>query len=240
MAALAAALLVAVLSPLWTSWLWYPTYTTQIAEERTITLPDTSTVRMNARSKIRVVYTESKRELELLEGQALFKVAKDSNRPFYVTSGDATVLAVGTQFDVYRKSDQTVVTVVEGRVNVSGPGRLLLADSDTRSAATTVDAGEQLFISAAHVSKPVHKDTAAATAWVQGNMVFDNTSMYEVIQEVNRYSTRTVEVTDPSLLSLHVSGAFPTNDCSKLVRFLAGRFELQVHESGRHIVLSRE
>lgn len=53
-----------------------------------------------------------------MEGQALFQVSKDKNRPFVVSSGDATVRAVGTQFDVYRKATGTTVTVLEGRVAV--------------------------------------------------------------------------------------------------------------------------
>ena len=73
---------------------------------------------MNARSKLRIDFSEGERRVELLDGQALFQVAKDKNRPFIVASGDATVRAVGTQFDVYRKDSGTTVTVLEGRVAV--------------------------------------------------------------------------------------------------------------------------
>src|SRR6185312_16380584 len=59
------------------------------------------------------------RDVELIEGQALFAVAHDVARPFIVSAGNAAVRAVGTQFDVYRKQTGTTVTVVEGRVAVS-------------------------------------------------------------------------------------------------------------------------
>jgi len=65
-----------------------------------------------------VEFSKNERRVELLDGQALFQVAKDKNRPFIVASGEATVRAVGTQFDVYRKAGGTTVTVLEGRVAV--------------------------------------------------------------------------------------------------------------------------
>jgi transmembrane sensor len=96
----------------------FPLYATDIGERRSITLADGSTVDLNARSRIRVEFSGAERHVELLQGQALFQVAKDKNRPFIVASGDATVRAVGTQFDVNRKASGTTVTVLEGRVAV--------------------------------------------------------------------------------------------------------------------------
>jgi len=96
----------------------YPLYTTDIGERRSITLLDGSTVDLNARSQLRVEFSDRERRVELLTGQALFQVAKDKARPFTVRSGEATVRAVGTQFDVNRKDSGTTVTVLEGRVAV--------------------------------------------------------------------------------------------------------------------------
>lgn len=96
----------------------FPLYSTDIGERRFLTLADGSTVDLNARSSIRIEFSSGERRVELLVGQALFQVAKDKHRPFVVHSGDATVRAVGTQFDVYRKESGTTVTVLEGRVAV--------------------------------------------------------------------------------------------------------------------------
>ncbi len=98
-------------------------YTTGAGEERTVTLVDASRIELNARTRLRVIYSTHEREIQLLEGQALFRVAKDSARPFVVHSGVATVRAVGTQFDVYRKDSGTTVTVLEGRVAVYSTAR---------------------------------------------------------------------------------------------------------------------
>ena len=95
-----------------------PTYVTDIGEQRTIRLDDGSTIELNARSRLSVNFSQGLRAVELKDGQALFQVAKDRSRPFVVTAGDTQVRAVGTQFDVYRKSSGTRVTVIEGQVAV--------------------------------------------------------------------------------------------------------------------------
>jgi transmembrane sensor len=118
LATAACALTILLASGVWWRTERFPIYATDIGERRSITLVDGSTVDLNARSRIRIEFTSAERHVELLEGQALFQVAKDKRRPFIVQSGAASIRAVGTQFDVYRKSSGTTVTVLEGRVAV--------------------------------------------------------------------------------------------------------------------------
>jgi transmembrane sensor len=94
------------------------TFATDVGEQRTVTLADGSAIVLNARSRVRVRFTQSERNIDLLEGQAIFRVAHNRTRPFIVHTGSANVRAVGTQFDVYRKENGTTVTVIEGRVAV--------------------------------------------------------------------------------------------------------------------------
>lgn len=96
-------------------------YSTGVGEQRSVTLMDGSVIELNARSRVKVRYDDRERAVELLQGQALFRVARNPAKPFIVASGGTYVRAVGTQFDVYKKSIGTVVTVVEGRVAVTTP-----------------------------------------------------------------------------------------------------------------------
>src|SRR4029077_5426176 len=79
-------------------------YATALGEQRSLALSDGSTVQLDSLSKIRIRYGEHDRPVVLLQGQALFHVAKDTTRPFIVDIGQTRVRAVGTQFDVYRKA----------------------------------------------------------------------------------------------------------------------------------------
>src|SRR5450631_3166237 len=166
-AALAAVVLLAVVTAVFLDGsILSGSYSTGIDEQRTVQLLDGSTVELNARSTIQVRLTEHQRDVTLLEGQALFRVAKDKQRPFVVRAGDAQIRAVGTEFDVYKKQTATVVTVVEGRVETYDA-----ADSPG-TAAIVLSAGEQLTVLPHVVTKPTRTDTSVATAWVQKRLIF--------------------------------------------------------------------
>lgn len=104
-------------------------YTTAVGEERTMPLSDGSVIELNADSRIRVSFFKNRREVDLLRGEALFKVVHDASRPFIVRSGTAIIHDLGTEFDVYRKTTGTTVTVIEGRVAVGSSAALPLRPS---------------------------------------------------------------------------------------------------------------
>jgi len=223
-------------------------YATTLGEQRSLALNDGSTVQLNSLSEIRIRYTEQERTVDLLKGQALFHIANDSTRPFVVCSGQTRIRAVGTQFDVYRKSDGTVVTVVEGRVAVrqshegsemreheandvssirAGDGAILLA------------AGEQIIVTPQTAQRTSHPDVAGATAWTQRQLVFDAASLTDVANEFNRYNERKL-VIDPSALGTqHISGVFSSTDPASLIRFLRDRPGLRVTETSTQIRVER-
>jgi len=122
--------------------------------------------------------------VKLLAGEALFEVAHDAKRPFDVTTGDTTVRAVGTQFDVDRRAASTTVTVVEGQVAV-----LTAPDGTLGGKQTTLplSAGEQLTLAPRSVRQPVRTDVATAIAWTQRKLIFEHRQLGEVAAEFNRY-----------------------------------------------------
>ena len=235
-------------------------YATALGEQRSLPLSDGSTVELNSLSKIRVAYSEHERTVDLLRGQALFHVAKDSTRPFIVRVGRTRVRAVGTQFDVYRKPDDTIVTVVEGRVAIlnegyrSGPkheGERGPREAAARTEVTDfaqqegegaifLGAGEQITVSPKRARKTLHPNLAGATSWTQRQLVFDSASLADVAEEFNRYNERKL-VIDPSALEiLHISGVFSSTDPASLIRFLRDRPSLRVTETPTQIRVEEE
>jgi len=97
---------------------------TAIGEQRAVRLDDGSVVHLNTDTRVRIHFTETAREIQLIQGEALFTVKRDVNRPFRVQSDGIRVEALGTQFNVRRRNDDTVVSVVEGRVAVVDPSRI--------------------------------------------------------------------------------------------------------------------
>jgi len=227
-----------------------PTYATDTGEQRSIRLRDGSQLTLNSRSRVRVRFSERERDVELLEGQALFQVAKDPARPFVVRSDSTRVRAVGTLFDVYRKATGTTVTVVEGRVavlpmlNVPGPALDRarapdIADSGD-SHAILVSAGEQVTVTPSAVTQPTHANVAVATAWTQRELVFDLTPLPDVAQEYNRYNVRQLIVSDAKLKDFHVTGVLSSTDPTSFLRFLRAQPGISVEETDREIRISKK
>lgn len=217
-------------------WSWYAflrpaTYATDIGEQRSIRLADGSTVDINSRSRIRVRYDETHRLIELIEGQALFRVAKDAARPFTVESGGTIVRAVGTRFDVYRRTEGTTVTVLEGRVSVVGQ-ESAAARSPTDVGPLLVAAGEQVIVTATTLTRPQPANVAATTAWTRGELVFEATPLAEVAAEFNRYNSRRLVIADERIAGTRISGVFSSTDPSAFLLFLRGLPEYRVEEEG--------
>ncbi len=236
-----AAMLLVIAGLTWWQSQRYQFYTTDLGERRSITLTDGSTVDLNAGTKLRVQLSSNERRVELLHGQALFQVAKDTLRPFLVQSGDAVVRAIGTQFDVYRKDSGTTVTVLEGRVAVysttysdprpSDPGAQRTSvepdvpsrqpHSRTPSANVLVSAGQQVtLIPAAPTPIPHRADINAATSWIQHKLIFEDSKLSDVAAEFNRYNARQIVVNAPGLADLEISGVYSSTDPASLLRFL--------------------
>jgi transmembrane sensor len=208
-------------------------YSTGIGEQSTIQLLDGSTVELNARSRVKVRLTDHRRDVALIEGQALFRVAKDKQRPFVVRAGDAEVRAVGTEFDVYKKRDETVVTVVEGRVET-------FSEADgANAAAILLSAGEQLTVLPHTVTKPMRADTVAATAWLQKRLIFEETPLKEVAEEFNRYNRRPLAIDGAELQTLKISGVYSSTDPASLINFLRSQNSIIVLETENQVRVVR-
>ncbi len=213
------------------------TYSTGVGEQRLLALADGSKVEVNSRSRLKVRFTDRRRDVYLLQGQALFHVARDKERPFTVYSADTRVRAVGTQFDVYRKGSGTIVTVVEGRVAVvPGPG------AHAGGVETTdqfLAAGEQITLPSA-TPRPKPADVAVAIAWTQQRLIFSRTPLAEAAEEFNRYNTRRIVVAGGGLESFIVSGVFSSTDPASLVRFLRKQPNIQVRETDAEIRITEK
>jgi len=212
-----------------------PMYETGAAEQRTVRLPDGSTVQLNARSRIELHFTQHERAIDLVEGEAMFSAAKDPGRPFIVRSDAADIRAVGTRFDVYRKSTGTIVTVVEGKVSI-GADRPPAANEP--ASPVLLSAGQQAVATSQHTLHAYRTNVFAATAWTEGKLMFESAPLRDVVAELNRVGGRRLTIEDASLLDLHVSGVFPATDCAQLVSFLRERFGVNVTETDREVRIS--
>jgi transmembrane sensor len=230
------------------------TYATRVGEQRTVKLDDGSFVFLNTHSRVRVRFSDKEREVQLLEGEALFDVAHSPSRPFRVRTRTALIEAVGTQFNVYQRANGTAVTVLEGRVRVS-PERSELArpqpaertDAIGRGAQSTQDsseptpkllaAGEEALVKADGQVMNQNSSTTAV-AWRERKLIFNDAPLGEIVAEFNRYNRLELRIEDSALAGQRLTGTFAADRPQALLGFLATDRDMQVEwQSGDTVVI---
>jgi transmembrane sensor len=222
-------------------------YQTAFGEQRSVLLDDGSRVTLNTASKIEVDLRKDRRRIHLARGEALFDVAHDVKRPFDVQAGNTVLRAVGTQFNVELRPNDTTVTVVEGRVAVVPQTKV--ADSllenypspniPTPTAPLILAAEERLTITRSGPGTPQHvTNMATATSWTQHQLVFESRPLSEVAAEFNRYNRARIEIDSAELQGQAVTGVFQSNDPGSFIAFLSHIPGVEIREAGggRHIV----
>jgi len=218
------------------------TYSAEVGERRSLRLADGSRVTLNSRSRVRIELDDSTRTVDLLEGEALFRVAHEVSRPFIVRAKGTFIRAVGTEFDVDEKDRGAVIAVVDGRVAVSQADARIGSDRneaqpDDRKG-VLVSAGERIDMSEGSNAKPTPINASSATAWTQGKVILQSATLEEVVERFNRYSQRRLVASDQGAIPFRLSGVFST-DTDFLIRYLRERGDIEVQESATQIRIVR-
>ena len=221
-------------------------YVTDVAETRIITLADNSRISLDAATRVSVSYTATARDITLLAGQAHFDVAKDATRPFRVTAGDRTVVAIGTAFNIEMIGDEVLVTLLEGEVVITD------ASSQTRTAPSVggdhttpassslpvkLEPGQQLL--AARDETPridAAPNIEKTTAWRQGKVFLEEDMLPVAVARMNRYSRIRLIVADDSLNLLEVGGVFNAGDTDAFIEALEAAFPIEARRMSASLI----
>ena len=208
------------------SWLSIPrsltdqSFRTAVGQQATITLRDGSVVTLNTDTVLRTHADRERRLVYLDRGQAFFRVAKDRRHPFVVSAAGRTVTAIGTAFDVRVDGGELKVVLVEGKVRVESLATVPLANTaGTQGAslaparsetmqATEMSAGSQLVAPDDADWRLTRTNVARETSWLQGQIVFDDKPLGDIVAELNRYSTRKIVIADEDLARRRLSGIY--------------------------------
>lgn len=217
------------------AWLQRPafdrTYAVARGDMLSVALPDGSTLSLDAQTQTRVSLYGDRREVHLVEGQAMFSVASDPSRPFQVVAGPARITVLGTRFAVrYQRagSDAGAVTVAveEGRVQVDGAPETVRAE---RRVSAELLAGQVVAVAADGALGPVVAVSPASIApWRQGMLRFENTPLAEVLREMERYGPTGLVLRDPAVGALPVGGSYRIGRADEFARVLPRILPVQV------------
>lgn len=209
------------------------TYRTAVGEQRSVRLQDGSVAIVNTDSRIRVLYSDKTRRIEVQQGEAWFKVAKNAQRPFIVDAEGVHVRATGTAFSVRRKGEDVQVVVTEGAVQTWRNG--------AAGPRTSISAGQGTNIPmAASVIRVAPVNENAALAWRSGKLVLDGMTVGEAADELNRYSLGKIRVVDPAVRSQRMIGLFLISKPDEFVQAVEQVTGASVSHEGSDTVIGRK
>lgn len=183
-------------------------------ENRFVLLPDSSRVLLRPSSTLTVRYSQGLRSVEL-EGEAFFDVTKSKSRPFLAHTGNLVTKVLGTKFAVNtNQTDQVVVSVKEGRVAVIDQNRssemaLLHANQGIRVSRKSVEETQ--------ASRLTESDVNLELAWVANDMRFNNTSIQEVTEKLERRYDCRIQIQGSDLRNAKISGNFDGTETLDMV-----------------------
>ncbi|HYG27216.1 MAG TPA: FecR domain-containing protein [Caulobacteraceae bacterium] len=214
-------------------------YVTGVGEQRTMKLTDGSTVALNTASVVEVAYSASRRDIRLLQGQALFEVAHNPARPFVVAAADRRITALGTRFDVRLDGPATTVVLVEGRVKVEPLRPVGLDRLAPVLARRTLEPGEVLVAEPGEGVEVAVADTEQATSWRRGQVIFREDTIGEAVAEMNRYADTQLVVDDPRIAALKISGVFGVTREENFLAALTSFYPIEAVERSPRVTALR-
>lgn len=180
-----------------------PAYATALGERRIVMLEDGSRIELNTSSKVVVRYRRGMRDVRLVEGEALFHIARDA-RPFVVRMEHARIQARDGEVSVRLRSDGAQVLVVSGAVTTETAGATPAALAPGAEATVRADGAE---------ARPASQDRIRqALAWRQGAVALNGETLAEAAAEFNRYNRVRIVVENRAIADLRLAGYFETDD----------------------------
>lgn len=173
-AAIAASLALLAVVGFWQPWATrFDTFETAPGEMRTLALAGGGSIALAGGTRLQID-RDDPRQARLEEGQALFTIRHDAQRPFRLAVGDATLVDVGTVFDVRHQDGALRVAVAEGAVQFNPDGQ------DVR-----IDPGEVLASDGSGYTLAAIAP-AQVGEWRDGRLTFAEAPLAEVAADLTR------------------------------------------------------
>lgn len=200
-------------------------------------LSDGTKVWMNSESKLKypVKFIGGKRKV-YLEGEAYFKVAHNSKKPFVIDVNGSEVKVLGTSFNLraYNNEPEVIATLVNGSISLS-------TTKDTKTTSVILNPGEQGKIySSGEVSKK-KVDVKLFTSWKDGRIIFKNQTLGDLMNVIYRWYDIEVFYMNPDLKNVEYTGNIKRysdfNDVIELLE-MAGLVEFEI--KGRTVTIKEK
>ncbi|WP_025805825.1 FecR domain-containing protein [Pseudomonas chlororaphis] len=189
---------------------------TGTGQRQSLTLPDGSELRLNARSAANIDFDRQRRVVHLLDGEVLLNLASDPSRPFFIHTTQARIQATGNRLLVRERDGQGHATALNGPLDIAGRSGERLQ----------LPGGHEVAYDAFHFG-PVRPGRGSATAWVDGLLELRDTPLSEVVEALRPYRRGVLRL-DPAIAGLRVSGLFRLDNPQQILDSLARTLPIRI------------
>jgi transmembrane sensor len=207
---------------------WDADERTATGEQRTLTLAQAS-ITLNTQSSLRRSTEDGKLVgIELIAGEAAIDLAP-GGKVFSVVAGAGRSLADSGRFEVRHLDNSKVcVTCIEGSVRLEHPVGMRL-----------LQARQQMIYDADSVSSVAGVEPAEVSAWRKGELIFRQTPLVRVVDEINRYRSGRVVLMATAKRNNAVSGRFAIGTLDEALLQIQRSFDLNARSlPGGVLILS--
>jgi transmembrane sensor len=210
-------------------------YATAKGEMRTVPLGNGATVTLNTDTRIKVYDDEGRRRIRVLRGEVLIEGAGTAI-PTWVEVGEKHLEAWAATFVVRKLKGQPTQVLVQD-------GRVVLAEA---TKATTIPLAPNTGLSLPEGQGKEWQLTALSfgqmgreLAWREGKIALQGETLAEAAAVYARYSDTPIDIADPDLAHMQVTGLFAVNNPLGFSRAVAEVFEAEVRQEGGRIIIAR-
>mgnify|MGYP002558777656 FL=1 len=204
-------------------------YYTLLTDEHksNFTMEDGTVITLNKNSRLSYSDTYGKNSRNVkLEGEAYFEVAKDSGKPFPVEMNGASIVVLGTHFNVKAdaKADDITATLVEGSIRFKGAKQNIVMTPN-----------QQLTFSRSTNKVDIkHVDTDPFTSWKDGLLKYKSIPFIELIEELQATYKVEIRIDSGELMkpAVTVSGTFSEEQSiEQILKVISRSLPIRWHNS---------
>ena len=214
--------------------IWLAENKTAIGEQRSIALPDGSTLMLNTNTALDIDFSDHQRTIKLYQGEVLITVAKDKSRPLIIATSQGTARALGTKFNVKMINDATQVVVIKSSVETCTKPNLL---SINKKMCITLYPNQGTNFTTSQIDAANNIDAENIASWSTGTMAMDNQPLNQVLTELQRYSKAQIQFNADEISNMRVSGVLPLNNMAQSLNLLAGKLPIQIKQQFNVIIV---
>jgi ferric-dicitrate binding protein FerR (iron transport regulator) len=200
-----------------------------------VVLGDGSRVFLNADSKLKFLKdfnNQPYREVTL-EGEGYFEIAEDLQKAFVVNASGVVVKGLAASFSVsaYPESNVVEAILTKGKITLESKLQPL----------TQVSLAPQQRVIFEKESESMSFDNEVdaenLTAWRSGRLVFENQSLREIKNTLERWYDVTITFEDEKSLGCYFSGQFYNKTLDEVLQLLKTTESVSFQRSGRQVLI---